>query len=133
MIQDTVRDKFDAMRALRTDDVLSALGLERRRTPFDVALPAAGMFFAGVVVGAGVALLVAPKSGRETRRELRGRASELSHRLSSSAGELAQEVRNEVFGSEESRSANNGGSGERKAESHRPASPQPPAVHGPQK
>lgn len=134
MIQDTVREKFDAVRGLSTDDVLAALGLERRRTPFDVMLPAAGMFVAGLMVGAGVALLVAPKSGRETRRELKGRASDWSHRLSSTAGELVQEVREDVFGAEQTRSANNGGSGERKAEAQRPAAPHAPTAHaGPQK
>jgi hypothetical protein len=101
MIQDTVKDKFDALRGLGTEDVLAALGLERRRSAIDVMLPAAGIFFAGLIVGSGVALLVAPKSGRETRRQLKGKATELSHRLASSADTLAENVRDEVFGGDE--------------------------------
>jgi gas vesicle protein len=34
-------------------------------------LPAAGMILAGGIVGAGIALLFAPQSGRRTRRKLR--------------------------------------------------------------
>jgi len=96
MIQDTVKDKMDAMRGLGSNDILAALGLERRRSALDVLLPAVGMFAAGVIVGGGVALLLAPKSGRETRRQLKGKASELTHRIGESAGELAEEVRDAV-------------------------------------
>ena len=107
MIQDTVKDKFDTVRGLSTDDVLSALGLERRRAPFDVMLPAAGMFLAGIFVGAGVAFLLAPKSGRETRRELKNKATDLTRRISSSAESLAQDV----FGGEDESRAQKMGEG----------------------
>lgn len=96
MIQDTVKDKMDAMRGLGGDDILAALGLERRRSAFDVLLPALGIFAAGAVLGGGVALLLAPKSGRETRQNLKGKASELTHRIGESAGEIAEEVRDAV-------------------------------------
>jgi len=96
MIQDTVKDKMDAVRGLGSNDILAALGLERRRSALDVLLPAVGLFAAGVIVGGGVALLLAPKSGRETRRQLKGKASELTHRIGESAGELAEEVRDAV-------------------------------------
>lgn len=96
MIQDTLRDKMDAVRGLGSNEILAALGLERRRTALDVLLPAVGVFAAGLVVGGGIALMFAPKSGRETRRQLKGKASELTHRLGESAGELAEEVRDAV-------------------------------------
>ena len=133
MIQETVKDRLHAARGLSTNDVLAALGLERRRTPIDVIIPATGLFFAGLMVGAGVALLVAPRSGRETRGELRGRASNLRHRLSESAGEFAHDVREHLRGSDEPRSErlpDNGG----KREIHRPGPPQSPTSQGgPQK
>jgi len=44
--------------------------------------------------GAAVALLFAPKSGREVRRELKGRASEVSRRVGAAADEVMTEVRN---------------------------------------
>jgi hypothetical protein len=118
MIHDQVRDRIDALRGLGTDDVLAALGLERRRSSVDVVLPAAGLFLAGLMVGAGVALLVAPKSGRETRRELKGKATDLSHRLGTTAQNIAQDVREEVFGEGETKSGKpeNGGKGK---EAHR--------------
>ena len=130
MIQNTVKDKLEAVRGMSSDDVLSALGLERRRTPIDIMIPAAGIFLAGFVVGAGVAMLVAPMSGREARRQLRGKATDLSQRLQSQAGSLAHEVRDNVFGSgEESRPQRMpDNSGDRRA-----APPPPPTHHGPQK
>ena len=124
MIQDTVKDKFDSVRGFGTDEMLAALGLERRRSLFDVALPAAGLFFAGLAIGAGVAFLVAPRTGRDTRRALKGKATDLSHRLSSSAESMAHDVKETVFGKEESRAGNGG---EKRAnEPHRPGAPQSP-------
>jgi hypothetical protein len=93
MIQDTVKDRFDAVRGLSSEDILAALGLQRKRSALDVILPAAGVFAAGIVVGTGVALLLAPKSGREMRRNIKGKATELTHRIGASAEEMAQEVR----------------------------------------
>jgi gas vesicle protein len=48
-----------------------------------------GMFLAGLAIGAGLALLMAPQSGTEFRRHLR-RSARLAQR---SANELAREVR----------------------------------------
>lgn len=127
MIQETVKDRFNAARGLSTSDVLAALGLERRRTPIDVMIPAAGLFFAGLMVGAGVALLMAPKSGRDTRRELRGRATDLRHRLTTSASGFARDVRDELIGEGESQSSRQPDNGGKAREIHRP----PP--QGPQK
>lgn len=133
MIQDTVKHRFDSMRGFGTDDVLAALGLERRRSGLDIVLPAAGMFIAGVMVGASAAFLLAPKSGRETRRELKGRATDLSRRISSTAGNLAHDV----FGKEDTGSRkvpeiSTGTDQERRmSEIHRP--PPPPHTSGPLK
>jgi hypothetical protein len=93
MIQDAVKDRLDAVRGLSSEDILAALGLQRKRSVLDVILPAAGVFAAGIVVGTGVALLLAPKSGREMRRDIKGKATELTHRIGASAEEMAQEVR----------------------------------------
>ena len=71
---------------LEADDLLSLVGLERRRSH---ALGALGLFGLGAAIGAGVALLMAPDSGRETRAKL-GKGAE---KLGEVATEAAREVR----------------------------------------
>ncbi|MBX5481154.1 MAG: YtxH domain-containing protein [Myxococcaceae bacterium] len=58
---------------LEKDDILKIFGVEERRSMMDVLLPALGLFGAGLVVGAGIGLLLAPKPGRELVGELRSR------------------------------------------------------------
>lgn len=94
MFQDAVSERFGAMRGLSTDDVLSALGLERRRSFAASLAPIVSGFAAGALAGAAVALLFAPKAGREMRRELKGRASEVTRRVGAAADEVMTEVRN---------------------------------------
>lgn len=104
MIQDTVKDRLDSIRGLGSEDILAALGLQRKRSALDVILPAAGIFAAGIVVGTGVALLLAPKSGREMRRDIKGKATELTHRIGTSAGEMAHDVRQSLALDDDDRS-----------------------------
>jgi hypothetical protein len=65
------------------DDLLELIGLQTRREPADWLLPALGIFGAGLVVGAGLGLLLAPKPGRELREDLR-------HRVQSGAEAVAR-------------------------------------------
>ena len=51
-------------------DLLGTVGLERRRTAMDRLLPALGWIGVGTAIGAGVALLWAPSSGRELRAKM---------------------------------------------------------------
>jgi gas vesicle protein len=53
-----------------------------------------GSFLFGLAIGAGVALLFAPKSGEETRRELRNRGRQLR----ATAGEKAEELQEILSG-----------------------------------
>jgi hypothetical protein len=66
---------------MTTDDVLARLGLETRKTATDYLLPALGVFGAGLVVGAGVALMLAPKSGSELRGDLGRTARRVKSRV----------------------------------------------------
>lgn len=50
----------------------------------------------GAAVGAGVALLLAPQSGRKTRKQLSRNAEELRDRASDRWDTLAEEVRDRV-------------------------------------
>jgi len=61
------------MRVLDGDELLAKLGLERRSSPSDMLVEALIPFGVGMLVGAGIALLLAPKSGRELRAGLRAR------------------------------------------------------------
>ncbi|NOK36258.1 hypothetical protein D7W79_22930 [Corallococcus exercitus] len=61
------------LKKLDRDDVLDLLGLETRRTTAESALPALGIFAAGVLVGVGVGMLLADKPGTELRGDLRQR------------------------------------------------------------
>ncbi|HXX31681.1 MAG TPA: YtxH domain-containing protein [Myxococcaceae bacterium] len=60
------------LRNLDRDDVLDALGLQRRGST-DWLLPALTALGVGLLVGAGLGLLLAPKAGNELRDDLRER------------------------------------------------------------
>jgi gas vesicle protein len=73
--------KLSDLRNLSKDDLLEMLGLEERHTGTKVA-SGIGLFAAGIAVGAGLAMLFAPSSGEQARREVGERASDLGQRLS---------------------------------------------------
>jgi YtxH-like protein len=72
--------------SLEADDVLGWIGLARRRSYFWENLALVGV---GAVVGATGALLLAPASGRETRKRIGGRVQ----RLGDEATQKLDEVR----------------------------------------
>ena len=92
-----------AVSDIEMDDVLSPLGLSRRRSHMaqDLALLGAGM-----VVGGAVALIFAPMSGRETRQRLARKADELSDAAADKFRELRDEVRPRLGNSHVSESQN---------------------------
>lgn len=53
------------------DDLLDLIGLEERRTSSDKLVPALALFGAGVLVGVGLGLMLAPKTGRELRQDVK--------------------------------------------------------------
>jgi hypothetical protein len=57
------------------DDLLELIGVESRRSTGDKLATSLAIFGAGVLVGAGLGLLLAPKPGRELRTDLRHRLS----------------------------------------------------------
>lgn len=67
---DTVKSVVEVVTLLRSigaDQVLGKIGLSRRRTP----LLSLGVFATGLALGAGLGMLFAPRSGRQTRSFLR--------------------------------------------------------------
>ncbi len=59
-----------SLRDLNTDDVLSSVGLQTKSSPVPGMV---GCLVWGMLVGAGIALLLAPKPGSELRDDLRAR------------------------------------------------------------
>jgi len=55
---------------LTKDDVLAIAGLASRRSTTERILAGAGYFAAGLIVGVGAALLLAPKSGKGLREDI---------------------------------------------------------------
>jgi hypothetical protein len=75
--------KLPNLKDLDRDDVLGLLGLSTTQSTASHLAETLGVFGVGLLVGAGVALLLAPKPGRELREDIRTR-------ISSGNGELAQ-------------------------------------------
>jgi hypothetical protein len=65
--------KLRDIKGIDKNDVLGVLGLETKTSTTSHVLATLGIFGIGLLVGAGVALLVAPKPGRELREDIRAR------------------------------------------------------------
>jgi len=96
MFRTALSNRLQSFPSISGDDILAALGLEKRRnTLTDVVLPSVALFTAGAVVGAAAAVLLSPKTGAQLRRELSDGARDLTQRL----GSTAQAVQEYVAGS----------------------------------
>lgn len=73
MVKDIRKQGLKALKYLQDidkDDVLEAIGLEERSSAWGTAFGTIGIFALGCLVGAGIGLAFAPKSGEEFRSEL---------------------------------------------------------------
>ncbi len=61
------------LKKMDKDDLLNLIGLETRKGPTDWVLPTLGVFGLGLLVGAGIGLMMAPKPGNQLRSDLRNR------------------------------------------------------------
>ncbi|MEO8901349.1 MAG: YtxH domain-containing protein [Polyangiaceae bacterium] len=77
-----VTDLIEAVSAVGLKDLLGVIGLERRPSVLDRALPAIGLIAVSAAVGAGIALLLAPTSGTKLRAKLADGLDDAKHRLS---------------------------------------------------
>jgi hypothetical protein len=75
------------LRSFGTKDVLGLIGLQRRGNP----LARAGSFGVGLTLGLGAGLLLAPASGKETRRMLRSRLTALMANTDTKQNGIPQE------------------------------------------
>jgi hypothetical protein len=81
--------KLNDIRNFSKDDVLAALGLQTRTSAVSTVFGSLGLIGLGMVIGAGAALMMAPKSGRELREDL-------STRLNGTTRRVAERVREEL-------------------------------------
>jgi gas vesicle protein len=86
----TLASALDAMPSSKR--ILRAFGMQRRPSGLAQAFTGVGIFAAGAAVGAGVALLVAPREGKQTRaminsrlRSLRSDATHMAHDVETAA------------------------------------------------
>ncbi|GHG73611.1 YtxH domain-containing protein [Comamonas sp. JC664] len=77
---------FNNLKKLDKDDLLHLVGLETRRDTVDTLLPVVGAFAAGILVGAGLGLLLAPKPGNQLRDDLRQRLQSGQDYLNNAVG-----------------------------------------------
>ena len=81
--------KLNDIRNFSKDDVLAALGLQSRTSALSSVFGSIGLIGLGMIIGAGAALMMAPKSGRELREDL-------STRLNGTTRRVAERVREEL-------------------------------------
>jgi hypothetical protein len=72
---------LDANHLLDKDDLLSLVGLRTQRSTGARVAQTIGTVGVGLLVGAGLSLLLAPKAGRETRQDVRERLRQASAEL----------------------------------------------------
>ncbi|HEY5284364.1 MAG TPA: YtxH domain-containing protein [Polyangia bacterium] len=65
--------KLQDLKDMDKDDFLGLIGLQTKRSLTGDLLGTLGTFGIGLLVGAGVALLLAPKPGRDLRQDLRAK------------------------------------------------------------
>jgi gas vesicle protein len=75
------------------EEVLRTLGLQRARSGGGELLGGIAVFGAGMLVGAGLALLFAPASGSETREQLGSKIGEVKEKVAGKASEVGERVR----------------------------------------
>jgi len=80
--------KLQDIKDMDRDDLLGLLGLETKGSDTSALLKTLGTFGVGLLVGAGVALLLAPKAGRDLRQDLRTRLGGDGEGLPSNDAEL---------------------------------------------
>ncbi|MHB1845102.1 MAG: YtxH domain-containing protein [Deltaproteobacteria bacterium] len=68
--------KWNNLSNFHKDDLLDALGLAPKRGFSDYFFPAIGLFGAGLLLGTGLGMILAPQSGPELRKNLFEKARE---------------------------------------------------------
>ena len=78
------------LRNLDKDELLGMLGLETKTSTSAWLAGTLGTFGVGLLVGAGIALMLAPKPGRELREDIRDRLRRAPEDLDNAVSSLNQ-------------------------------------------
>ena len=78
------RELSKAVPDFHLDDALALIGLERKPSSSSQILPTIGLVAVSAAIGAAIALLLAPSSGRKLRARLSDGIVDAKHRLSDS-------------------------------------------------
>jgi gas vesicle protein len=76
------------LKNLDKDEILSMLGLETKPSTGSWIAGTLGTFGIGLLVGAGIALMLAPKPGRELRGDIRDRLRRAPEDLREAVGDV---------------------------------------------
>lgn len=71
----------EMLKNINGDQILEALGLERRTAGAAAIVPALGVFGVGLLIGAAIGMVFAPKTGGELRSEVANRFGDLKTRF----------------------------------------------------
>jgi hypothetical protein len=85
-----------AVQGVEWNDILGVIGLERRPSAFERALPALGLIAVSAAIGAGAALLLAPSSGEQLRNRLSDGLDDVKHRLDDVKGRVNDKFNEKV-------------------------------------
>jgi hypothetical protein len=88
------RRAAETIKGLELEDMLGLVGLARKHSPYERALPTLGLLALGAAVGAGAALIFAPSSGTELRQKLSGRLGDAKGKLGEARQRLEQRLEN---------------------------------------
>lgn len=86
-----LRKYLSTMKDYDTDDVLGAMGLQKRSSA-DWVFPMMAGIGAGVAIGAGLALFLTPYKGEEAREKFKKGAADAQKMLNERVGQLNEKV-----------------------------------------
>ncbi len=87
-----IGDLKKTLKKLDRDELLERIGLERKSSTAEQLVPALAIFGAGVLVGVGIGMIFAPRSGQELRGQLQSQLKRVEQRVRGAGGEAAAAV-----------------------------------------